>query len=86
MVGEVRQEEIVYLAWLTGMLTGTATNAPKSFPKRPDELLKKNTPEKPMTPKQWQSWMHYVSDGVILKEPPKKNRAEPAPQQGINGN
>lgn len=76
-IGEASQEDAVYLAWLTGMLAGTATNAPKAFPKNPSELLKKSGSEKPMSPKQWQAWMRYVSDGVILKEPPKKNKQPP---------
>ena len=60
----------MHLAWLTGMLTGTATNAPKSFPKSPDELLKRSEPAKPMTPKQWETMIKYLSGGN--KEKPKK--------------
>lgn len=57
------------------MLTGTATNAPKSFPKSPDELLKKATPAEPMTPKQWESMLQYMSGGNRTKPKKKKKQA-----------
>jgi hypothetical protein len=69
---EAHQEDIVHLAWLTGMLTGTATNAPKNFPKSPSELIKKTEPPKPMTPRQWEAMIHFLSGGNRQK--PKKSK------------
>lgn len=60
------------------MLTGTATNAPKSFPKSPDELLKKSQPAKPMTPKQWETMIKYLSGGNRKEKPEKPKRKSQA--------
>lgn len=62
------------------MLTGTATNAPKQFPKSPNELLKRSEPAKPMTPKQWETMIKYLSGGNREK-PKKKNTIKYPPRQ-----
>lgn len=53
-MGEMSLEKTVNAAWLTAMLTATGTNAPKSFPKSPDEIIGKFKPPKPMNKRQWE--------------------------------
>ncbi len=59
-MGETALENRVSNAWLTAMLTATGTNAPKSFPKSPDELLGKFKPPKPMNKRQWEAMIDLL--------------------------
>lgn len=69
-------------AWYVAMLTGTATNAPKKFPKSPTELLEGSSQPKPFNRNQWQAVIAALTGGNREKKP-KKNRAK---REEDNGN
>ena len=79
-MGETSLEKTVSAAWLTAMLTATGTNAPKSFPKSPDELLGKFKPPKPMNKRQWEAMIDLLlasnGDRAETTKPPKQNGTE----------
>ncbi len=70
---EAKHDERVNLAWLTGLLTGTATNAPKDFPKSVQEFKDSMKPPKPMNPGQWGAMidMMLAAAGTGTSEPSK---------------
>ncbi|NEI70954.1 hypothetical protein GR212_15325 [Rhizobium lusitanum] len=73
MAGEHSYERLVNSAWLTALLTSTGTNAPKNFPKSPDDLLKKRgVVEEVMNPKQWLGIIKHLTGGNKAKKPKKR--------------
>ncbi|MER9768869.1 hypothetical protein NKJ09_22715 [Mesorhizobium sp. M0189] len=61
----------VRVSWLVAMLTATGTNAPKHFPKSPEDLLKKRE-TKAFNPQQW-----AATFSQILGKPVKIDRPVP---------
>jgi hypothetical protein len=80
-MGEVELERRANNAWLTAMLTATGTNAPKSFPKSPSELLTKILPPKPMTKRQWEG----MFDLLFTAFGGKDEKDKPAQQANRRG-
>lgn len=67
-MGEEALTKSVNTAWLTAMLTATGTNAPKSFPTSPEDLLRKFKPQKPMNKRQWEAMFNLLFEAYGEKQ------------------
>ncbi len=77
-----RRELLNSASWLTAMLTATATNAPRKFPKSPAELSKKD--DAPLSRSQWASVISQLGGGNRVTR--KRSLPKYPPREDQNGN